>query len=369
MVSAAILALPLAVLPAVLPGRAETAPSHAPPEAVQRPREIAYFDGTLEAARREAGERNVPLVVFCVLEGEEASDRFRNQLLDNRELALGTASTPVLLVNEGTHRRVEREVPGPDGTRVEREVCSAYRTATCEVHQRNWGAVYKAFVVGPLEGRWALPEVILVLPDGKIHSRIHHANPPTNSEILGALKKARRAAGPGLDREQHARVRGLAAEARRHSQAQAHQASYRSWGQVLAMVSVGPLAEEARAARETALTGLGAEIAAAKAKLDPEHAAEGYRELAALLRVVRGTPLNKNVRNAMAAAEKNPQLRKIVSAVKREMEAESLLAEAQAALAEGQERKGQRLLEKLLAKRFDGTAAAARARELLDEDD
>ncbi|MEE8467860.1 MAG: hypothetical protein V3T22_05365, partial [Planctomycetota bacterium] len=62
------------------------------------PQALNYHDGELAAARAEALGRNVPVLVLCILEGEEANERFQHQLLDNPPLVAAALHALVVLV-------------------------------------------------------------------------------------------------------------------------------------------------------------------------------------------------------------------------------------------------------------------------------
>lgn len=328
-----------------------------------KPEELAYFDGDLEQARTEAAQRNVPVLVLCVKEGEEANARFRDQLRDNTALAGATHDLVVILVNDGTHALVERRVRGPDGEKVEVEVCEDYHTRSCDVHRRNWDAVYQQFVVGPKAGLWELPEVIVLSPGWEIDSRIYHGQPPGDAEIVTALQKARVKAGPGITRGELVEVERLAAEGRRLVQAKLWAEGWRAWDGVLATIDRGPYGSEASAAREVALGGMRADLERAKSLLTPETVREGYRSIARMLETYAGSPLEKQVETVARGAERDPALKDSIRALKVELEAEALLREAEQLYAAGEEGKAKALIRKLLGRKYAETEAARLARE------
>ncbi|MDP6385908.1 MAG: hypothetical protein QGI93_06890, partial [Planctomycetota bacterium] len=65
----------------------------------------AWFHGKLSEAQAEAKERNIPLIVCCVLEGEEASGRFQEALSEDDSLSSLGAEVILVLANNGDHEQ------------------------------------------------------------------------------------------------------------------------------------------------------------------------------------------------------------------------------------------------------------------------
>ncbi len=332
----------------------------------QRPERLEYFDGTLEQAFEACRERNVPLVILCVLEKEEANDRYRDELKNNASLAEKLGKAVVLLVNNGRHASTEIRVRGPDGKRVEREVCSAYHCSTCEVHRRNWDAVYQTFVATQKQGLWALPEAIVALPDRSIHARISSGEPPADSAVISGARAAASKLGPGLSREELVEVKRLAEEGRRMGRASAWGDSWRAWDALLAIAQAGPFTDEGKQGCKQAEAGLRAELAEVEEALglEGEAAQRACRDLVELARDGAGTPVAKGVSTLLGKARRNPELKPWITRATLEVEAEALLEEALEHLRQGEEKKARALVKKLTGKKYGDTAAAARAREL-----
>ncbi len=354
----------------------------AAPAAAQRrkgkskpPRAMTYYDGELSAAREEAAGRNVPVLILCIIEGEQGNVRFYNEIKDNRELAAATVDVIVVLINDGHHEQMEIKVKGPDGKTVKKTVCDAYQTDTCDVHRRNWDAVYEALIAdGDTEGRWDFPQAMILLPDFELLTRIYNVTPnfdfPSTSEMTKALKSAHIKAGPGITLEELRKARPLAAEGRTMSSAKLWGASWNAWNQVQAITTHGVLAEEAQAGAESALEGLRIVLEQTVERLVPSETGEAgraYRKLIELAGEVSESSLGGELRAAIKRAERDPLLKAELARTKLEIEGEAILDGVHALLQAGEERKAQRLLKKLLGKRFLGTRVAERGRELLDD--
>src|SRR5437773_8679389 len=147
-------------------------PANAPQKAgVQGPK-LEPFIGHFEDAKKSAKERNVPLLVHIVFEGEEASDRYRDKVLPDAELNKKSAECLVVIANNGTHpkKTIEEVV---DGNKVRREVCSVFPMfATCGQHQKMWDDLYAQF-----QGEDHVlhcPQTIVLTPDGQISTRMNN---------------------------------------------------------------------------------------------------------------------------------------------------------------------------------------------------
>jgi len=365
-------------LRAILPLLALTLFLCSPPAEAQRrkgkskpPEEVTYHDGELAAAREQAAGRNVPVLVLCILEGEEASERFQGQLLENRPLAAATANAIVVLVNDGRHEQIEIKVKDVDGETVKKSVCEAYRTETCEVHRRNWDTVYQQLIADDgTEGRWDLPQAMILLPNFELLTRIYSAQPPSDSEMIKALKVARTKAGPGITLEQLREVRRLAEMGRNMGSAKLWSASWNAWNQVLAITTSGVLAEEAEVASETALKELGLVLEQTVERMVPSETGEAgraYRKLVELADDLGDSDMGDEFRKAIKKAERSSRIKEELARTKLEIEGEAILDQVHALIQDGEEKKAQRLLKKLLGKRFLGTQVAERGRELLDD--
>ncbi len=324
---------------------------------------IDYFQGRLADAQAQARDRNVPIVVLAVLEGEEASDRFREQLRDNATLAQGARDAIVLLVNNGQHDTKKLKVKKPDGKSETVEVCSAFHTPSCEVHQRNWDPVYQEYVAARIEdGAWLLPTAYVITPKNELAETLYSANPPADSAILTALRDAQRAAGPGMTLDELRQVQKLVADGRLMIRAKGWPDAYRYYTQVLDIVANGKFAEEAQAESKVASAGMLADLEAALALLTPETIRDGYTKLNEMSTTYAGSPLEKRVADALKGAARDPRWKDTVAALKLEFAADALWDEAQELIRKGEKKAADRLLRKILGKRFAATPAAERVR-------
>jgi hypothetical protein len=181
-------------------------------------RALEPFVGELDATQKAARERNAPVLVLLALEGEEASDRFRDHMLASTELAAASQDALVVLANNGLHELETIEVEGADGAPIEVRRCKAYRTPTCTDHQRAWDEIYAAFY--PEQDMYT-PAVVVVSPTGEVlnrrpresaawlaapANRRHHSSCCRETQTRSRRRSHRRAGWPA-DRSRNAPLR------------------------------------------------------------------------------------------------------------------------------------------------------------------
>jgi hypothetical protein len=325
-----------------------------------RPQRVAYHDGSLEDALTEARERNAPLLILCCREDEEANDRFREQLRDNANLAAGVTNAIVVLANNGTHDRKKLRIKDESGKTRDVEVCEAYHTLTCEVHKRNWDAVYQTFFADEGDGAWPLPSALVVNPAGKRQTLIFNGQPPSNDEMLRALAAARAKAGPSLNRDELKRVKRLVAAGTSNSKAKLWPGAWHAWNGVLAITQRSAWAETAERGRKQAQEGLQTRVK------ELEVAGAAYSKLAWFAFETRGTPVEKQASELLKDHRKSPHFDKqAAKGVDLEIEAEGLLRQTKALLSAGDAKGAKRAHKRLMGKKYRETPAQREGRGLL----
>lgn len=340
----------------------------APKPAPAKPAEptLAPFLGRLEEAKTLAKERNVPLLVHIVLEGEQANDEYRDKVLPAKDLVAASAGAVVIVANNGTHSKKVVDEPQPDGTVVRKELCSVYGTPGCNAHQRCWGDLFRDYSeeTGG-ERTMNCPQTIVLAPDGEVALRVNNGNPPPPEDVVAALKETQLKAGPGLTDAELADVKRLLAEGETLMETKGWPDAVRTWQKVLAIAPKGRWAEQASQSLPIATKELGAEIERVAALLVPGTAAQGYERMLDLAKACAGlAPFEKDLAARLKKVETDKATRDEIAAWKLEGEAAAILAEAQKAADEGDEKKAQRVVRKLFTKRFASTAAHATARKL-----
>jgi len=355
------LAPPVVFAPA--PGEAVSAT--APREAQKRKRsakaKLEPFIGSLEEAKKASREQNVPLLIHIILEGEPQNDDYRDDIVPNQELIGLSQKAVVIVTNNGDHgrRKITEKV---DGERKSRTVCSVYPWFDeCAQHREAWPDVYAEYLEE--SGEMLCPQTVLLLPDGKLSWRFNVADPPPVSQVIAELKRAQKKAGPGLSRDELLRVRTLKVNATRATDGKLWGDAWRAWHEMLAIVAVGLFADEAKAALPRLEKEMQKELEEVLVKLVPGQAAAAYAELEKLAKECAGSPVEDEVRKAMKRAEKDKAIKEEIAAWKLENEAEKLWTEADELLKKGKKREAEKLLKKLLRKKYAATKVAQRVRE------
>lgn len=324
--------------------------------------DLEPFVGDLAAARALARERNAPLLLHVVLEGEPQNDEYRDQLLPDRDLIAVSHGAVVVITNNGDHgrARVKEEV---EGETVRREVCAKYRWfSSCADHRAAWDSAYNE--LANEEGELRCPQTLIELPGGKAHWRYNDGNPPATKEVIAQLEAAQQAAGPGLTNEGLRRVRSLRKSARHAQDGKLWGEAWRDWAGVRELIAGGTYGEEAATALAEVEAAMDAELASFEARLVPGSAAEAYGDLVELAKGWSTTSREAQVRRLMKRAEKDKAIKEEVARKQLELEAEGLYAEYEALVREGDEKAAKKVLKKLQRKKYADTPAGKRAREV-----
>jgi hypothetical protein len=320
---------------------------------------LQTYPGTLEEAQVSAYDRNVPLVVIAILE-DEADDviAFREEVLSNRDLATASQLAVLLLTNNGLHptTTIREEV---DGTTVEREVCSIYRTGSCGAHQKVFDQVYNAFHV---DGELILPFVSILTPERQVHDTFADGSAPNLGEVLKSYEGARRKAGEGLTLQGLAEVRAHLARGAQEIEAADWPDAWRAYAKVLEITQETRYADEARAQQKTALGGLETKRDTALARLEAGEVAAGYGALLELSLAVVGTPLEDELPKLLKKLERDKRFKEEIAVLKKEHEARLYLEEAERLFRAGEDKKAAAKVRQLHRK-YAGTKAAELAKE------
>jgi hypothetical protein len=320
----------------------------------------AWFHGKLSKAQAEAKERNVPLVVCCVLEGEEASGRFQEALSDDNLLSGLSTELILILANDGDHEQKEIRVKGTDGKRVKKSVCSAFGTDDCDAHKLQWDAVYKDYVM-PGGGEWILPEVILVRPDGKIEERFGELDIMPLGTVVREIKTLQKVVGRGVSAKDIAILRREVTMAQAMAKAKLWADSWRAWSTVGGLAPSGPHAEAAKSGMELALKEMGLALETQAKRLVPETLEDAYRRIRAM--DFDDSPIEREVRKVLGAARRDPALKSRLEQIDLILEGEELLERIAAAVQAKKTALAKHLLRKLVGKKLGHTPAAETAKE------
>lgn len=319
------------------------------------------YIGELDGAIKSAQERNVPVLIHVVQEGEEANDRYRGTVLKDQDLVKRSKMAVVVVVNDGSHDKRTIKIKRGEEV-VTKKVCEHFFTPSCNDHKENWDRIFRRFNV---EGEMKTPQALVLNPTGELAERIYAGGDiPAISSFQTALKAVEKKIGPGLTLEQLVSIKRLSGEARSRENVKDWGGAWRKWSAVLAIQAKGKFATEAQDRQPAALTKLEEEVEAARKLCAEGTACQGYRQLVALVESCRETPLEKPIAKHVKAVERDKSIKDAIKRCKVELDAESLWDDAQEQFRAGKEKKGLALIKKLLKKKYDETPIVQRAREI-----
>ena len=321
------------------------------------------FAGDLDAARKEAHARNVPLLIVACVEDEPQNDQQRDYLYGSERLRRASTGFVLLVGNNGEHSRRKFQVgKDAEGKPIQRELCSAFRTPTCKMHQETMDALFNTFHE---EGLFACPYVLVCTPDRKPYERLTEdpADPVEDSKILGSIGKAAKLAGPGLSQEELANVRLHSDRGRILCEAGDFVGSWRSWTQVLEITQAPQYAKPAAEGQQKALEGMQGERDALVEALEQGRVVEGYEKLLGLRESYEGTPLAKDIPRLIKKYERDKRTKEAIARHLRLKKAQGMWDEAQVLIKDGKQRPAEKII-RLLIRKYADTPIGAQAREL-----
>lgn len=314
------------------------------------------FLGSLTDAKRAAAERNVPLLIHGVLEGEPQNDEYRDHVLHDAGLIALCERAVVIVANNGEHE-LETVKETVDERTVERKVCSAYPWfERCDQHRLCWDPIYEEF--HDADGDLRCPQTIVLDPAGAIAWHRDDGNAATAGDVTAELKAAQKAAGKGLTVSELAELKNELGQGRLATKDGDPARAWRAFSAANELLASGPYGEESKAGMASALAEMQKRLAAEVARLVPGTAGAAYRALVGLAKAFVDTPLEKDAGAAVRDAEKRKDVSEEVDAAKLEMEAEELWNEAQELEKAGEAKKAERVIRRLLRKRYASTEVA-----------
>ena len=330
----------------------------------ETPRLLPHI-GDLESAAKEALERNAPTLIHILLEGEEHNDAYRDEILSDKELVKLSETCVVIIGNNGEHKQktIKEKV---DGVSKERTACSAFPMfESCEGHRKIWNPLYHEYQ--DEDGEMGCPQTIVLSPQGEIDWRHNIRNPPSTSEVQGALKAAQKKHGKSLTKEGLRAVKAHVVAAKNAEQAEKWALAWTRYQEILDLISVGKWSGIAKPGQERSAKAIRAQLASLLERFKPGEVESPWRELIALTEATKDTPFAREVMALKKKIERDKSLKNDIKAIKTEMEAEAIWDEADGLLRRGEERKAMKLLKKLTGKKFIGTKTQARVRERFPE--
>lgn len=328
------------------------------------PTRVVPFAGTIAQAQRAALERNVPILLIAMVDGEPQNDEQRNMVLGSGDLLEARDRFLLVLCNNGSHDRVATEVAiDEEGEPIVQELCKHVLTPTCKQHQE---AMDEAFNTWHDNGNFGCPHVLVLHPDGTVIKRHVTQDPIGIKTIMKSLAKATEELGPGLGIDELRQVRlgldkgRIALKAKEFGEAHGH------YGAVLAITGAPLYADPATQGQEDAVAGMEAYRDGAVASLEAGDVRAGWTRLRKLERDWSETEYAKGLKRLASAWKKDKRTKEAIAALEHEFEADDLLDEAQRLLDEDQRKRAESKL-KIILRKYEGTPAAELVKERFPE--
>jgi hypothetical protein len=347
--------------PVQKPGGKGGKPAPAPTKPLPPP-PLEPWLGKYDDAKQNAKDRNVPLVVHILLDGEEASGRYLKGVLEDQELLRKSPSCVVIVSNNGTHEKKDIDVV-VDGQKQKRSVCSELAMFTaCSQHQATWDGLYRDFQEEG--GVLRCPQTLVMSPTGEIVLRHNTGDPSDAGEVVANITAAQAKCGAGLTQAQLDEVRRLLDVGRNLTASKSWIDAWKSYAAVLAINTNTVYGQEAAKEQAVALTGMQQDFARIGGDLVPGKAVKAYQELQAFARNAAGTPLEKDAVARIKKADGDKAIKEELTAWKVGVEADQILSQARDCYEAKDEKKGEKLVRKLCGRKYAGTGAAEMARKL-----
>lgn len=194
--------------------------------AAQKKTQVRWWRGTLKAAEKEAAERNVPILIALIQDGEEANERLIDEVFKQAAFVKITQGTLPVVATQKRHGSTGQLIDG-----IKREVCKRLGGCTCDHHIDVEIKVFEKFFNG-IQAK--TPQVMICKPNLELVQRIVDIAGPKVYEQ--AVRKAQKAIGPGLDGPTFRTARGNLTKAKNLIKMGRH---LEAWNEVAALSKVG----------------------------------------------------------------------------------------------------------------------------------
>jgi hypothetical protein len=336
-------------------------PAPAPTKALAPPA-LQPWTGKYDDAKQNAKDRNVPLVVHVLLDGEEATGRYVKSVLEDPELLRKSQACVVIISDNGTHAKKDVDVV-VDGQKRKQSVCSELPMFTaCSQHQASWDGLYRDFQEEG--GILRCPQTLVISPTGEIVLRFNTGSPPDAGEVVANIEATQAKCGPGLTQTQLDEVRRLLDVGRNLTTSKSWTDAWKTYAAVLAITTNTVYGQEAAKGQAAALSGMQQDLEHIAEKLVPGKAVKAYQDLVAFGKSAAGTPIEKDVAARIKKADGDKAIKDELSAWRLSVEADQILSQARDCYDQKNEKKGEQLVRKLFGKKYAATGAADVARKL-----
>jgi tetratricopeptide (TPR) repeat protein len=309
---------------------------------------------SVEQGLQDARNRNAPVLVSFIQDGEEANDRMVNGIHKAAEVVKLTRRFVCFIANHGTHEQVGQKQP--DGN--VKQVCQKFGTVSCVEHRAIEAWAFKQYTQGEVK----TPQHLFCDPTGKVLETI--IDVPDVSGFTEALENTLRAAGPGLSNEEYRKFSDSLAAAESAAKLGRYSEAIKGFKAVLAAKNAqkAALADRAKEGiKQVEESGKKSLVAADEATANKDWV-PAVVELERLAREFKGEALARTAGEKLRVLKANAEVNADLKAKAAEVKAYAVLDEAEKQLAKGKPADGVRLLTQVstgFADRPVGKRAAA----------
>lgn len=318
------------------------------------------FQSDFDHAFAEAKERNVPILIALIQDGEKENERIVTETYRNRKFIDLSRGLVVLVGSRGLSTEHGYEEVERDGRT--RRICSKFGAVTCTEHQAIEVAIFREY---SNNGRVDTPLHILLHPVD--HRRLGDADDyVTTARLSKLVKKAQLEVGRGLTDDEYYEVIAELEAAKKAVEQEEYGVALEELGKIAALEAGGTLVEGAEALVDK-LMGLGYEMLA---KAEKHGEAGEFGHMHALLEVLNEEfrdvrDLYRGAKRIERAHSSNPESKKAAKALKLEPEARAELEKAEGYV-DRENYAGALLTLRRILEKYEGTPAASESARLLE---
>ncbi len=325
------------------------------------PKNPVHWRADFDEAFEIALERNVPVVLAIIQDGEAENERMVPECYENKSFIELSRMCVMLVGSRGTsseHGVLEVEVDGRT-----RRICNKFGSITCPEHQEVEMAIFREYSDN---GSLDTPHHVIVHPeDRRVLGR--HDDHVERSMLMSSIRKAQREVGRGLTDEDYAEAKKNLAEAADALKQKDYPKAIELYDWVASLRADGKLIESA-GEKLGEIEELGNEMLAdaekAGAKRDFGNAFLLISTIKEDFKFFKKT-LGKSASKLERALKKDPEGRAAAAALKLEPKAKAALEKAEQMIDMKNYLGAVRDLEGIVDK-FGSTPSAKRASELLE---
>ncbi len=306
----------------------------------QSKQQVLWWRGTVREAQKIAAERNVPILIALLQDGEEASERLIDELFKDKAFVKLTKELLPIVASKMDHGSKSQTING-----IKKEVCKRIGGCTCEHHQGAEVKVFRVFFVG-IDAK--TPQIMICKPDLTLVERIEDV---AGSHSYGAaVKKARKSMGPGLSALAHKTARERLTKARNFLRMGKIR---EAWQEIEPLVQVGgpsPLVKRALVLQEQIDSRINEALKKARSAAEAGDYWTAMGTLDQIMGEFKGAPPAKKAKSLFDRLKKTKPGKKVAKGLKKQARLQPTMVKAKNHENHGEYEKARRLYRRVKKK-------------------